>query len=275
MMEEMKMQRKDTRIASCMRENLSGLRATDQACAQILRGVRAQRRPVRRMPAVVAVALVLMLLAATATAAVTAWREYAMRAQQMEEETGAFAKWTLEDKKATVAQLAEAGLLDGDERAARLMGGEVTEEEGHALADEIVAQMLGRDADNFGVLELTERVFGGPFETWSYEDKAWWQSVTDAAGTSGDYFLYTLPREGELTYDEALTLAKETAIREFGLDAQALDGLDVTCDMIGFAFDEEMRVWRFTFGSPAYTGESGCLVWIHAGTRAIQRVENW
>ena len=274
MMREMKMERKDARIASCMRENLSGLCATDQACAQILRSVRAKRRPVR-MRAVAAVALALTLLAATATAAVTAWREYAMRAQRMEEETGAFAQWTLEDKKETVTQLAEAGLLDGDERAARLMGGEVTQEEGHALADAIVAQMLGRDADDFGVIELTQAVFGRPFALWSYEEKAWWQSVTDAAGSSGDAYRYTLPREGELTYDEALALAKETAIQTFGLDAQALDGLDVECDFIDFAFDEEMRVWRFTFGSAAYSGESGCLVWIHAGTREILRTENW
>ena len=282
MMEEMKREKKDSRIGHCMRENLSGLRATDEACAQIRgrvygketarNGVHSRRGQLRLA---VAFALALTLLAATATAAMTAWREYAMRAQQTEKAVGAFASWALEDKKETVAQLIEAGLLDGDERAAQLMDGKLTQEEGHALADAIVAEMLGRDADNFGVLELTERVFGGPFDAWSYQDKAWWQSVTDAAGTSGDYYRYTLPREGELTYDEALALAKETATQAFGLDAQTLDGLDVACDFIDFAFDEEMRVWRFTFGGAAYSGESGCLVWIHAGTHEIRRVENW
>ena len=283
---------KDGRIASSMRENLSGLHATDEACAQILRraygekrtkagvwartggeGI-ARRRPRLRMAAVLALAFV--LLAATATAAVTAWREYAMRAQQMEERTGAFTHWTLENKKETVAQLAEAGLLEGDERAERLLSGDVDEEEGHALADAIVAEVLGgRRADDVGVLELTAAVFGGPFEAWSYEDKAWWQSVTDAAGTSGDYFRYTLPREGELTYDEALALAKEAAADELGLSAQELDEMDVTCDFISFAFDEEMRVWRFTFGNGAGTGKSGFLVWLHAGTGEIRRMENW
>ena len=227
------------------------------------------------MPAAVAMALVLALLAATATAAVFTWREYAMRAQTMEEKTGAFAKWTLEDKKETVAQLAEAGLLGGDERAAKLLSGEIDGDEGHALADAIVAQMLGRDADNFGVIELTETVFGGPFDSWSYEDKAWWQSVTDAAGSSGDAFRYTLPREGELSYAEALALARETALREFGLDARALDGLDVTCDMIDFAFDEQMRVWRFTFGNPQMSGKPGFFVWLHAGTGEIRKTERW
>ena len=282
MMEEMKMERKDSRIADCMRENLSGLRATGELCEQIRSrttrregtkaGARWGRRPVRLA---VAFALALTLLAATATAAVTAWREYARRAQRMEEETGAFASWALEEKKETVMRLAEAGLLEGDERAERLLGGEATEEEGHALADAIVAQMLGRDADDFGVIELTQAVFGKPFERWSYEDKAWWQSVTDAAGTSGDAYRYTLPREGELTYDEALALARETAMAAFGLSAEAVGALDVACDFIDFPFDEEMRVWRFTFGGAAASGETGCLVWLHAGTGEIRRTENW
>ena len=283
---------KDDRIARCMRENLSGLRASDEACAQILHraygekrtktGVRARkgaegvarRRPSLRMAG--ALAFALMLLAATATAAVTAWREYAMQAQRMEEETGAFTRWTLEDKKATVTQLIDAGLLEGDERAERLMSGDVDENEGHALADAIVAEVLGgRRADDVGVIELTERVFGGPFESWSYQDKAWWQSVTDAAGTSGDAYRYTLPREGELTYDEALAMAKAAAEDELGFSARELDAMDVTCDFIGFAFDEEMRVWRFTFGNAAGSGKSGFLVWLHAGTGEIRRVENW
>ena len=292
MMSEVTTDMKDGRIARSMRENLSGLHATDEACAQILRraygekrakagvwartdgtGV-ARRRPSFRMAA--ALALAFVLLAATATAAVTAWREYAMRAQQMEERTGSFAHWTLEDKKETVAQLAEAGLLEGDERAERLLNGDVDEKEGHALADAIVAEVLGgRRADDVGVLELTAAVFGGPFESWSYEDKAWWQSVTDAAGTSGDYFRYTLPREGELTYDEALALAKQTAQSEFALSARELDEMDVTCDFIGFAFDEQMRVWRFTFGHAAGTGKPGFLVWLHAGTGEIRNVESW
>ena len=292
MMSEVTIDMKDGRIARSMRENLSGLHATDEACAQILRraygekrtkagvwartggeGI-ARRRPRLRMAA--ALALVFVLLAATATAAVTAWREYAMRAQQMEEKTGAFARWTLEDKKETVAQLAESGLLEGDERAERLLSGDVDEEEGHALADVIVAEVIGgRRADDVGVLELTAAVFGGPFDAWSYEDKAWWQSVTDAAGTSGDYFRYTLPREGELTYDEALALAKEAAASELGLSAQELDEMDVTCDFIDFAFDEEMRVWRFTFGNDAGTGKPGFLVWLHASTGEVRRVEKW
>ena len=139
---------KDERIARCMRENLSGLLATDEMCAQIRGRVygrkaakgRSGYRPLR---IAAAFALALTLLAATATAAVTAWRAYAMRAQQMEEKTGAFASWTLADKLETVKQLAEAGLLDGDERAARLMDGDATDAEAHALADEIVAQTLG------------------------------------------------------------------------------------------------------------------------------------
>ena len=268
--------RKRGDIANCMRENLSGLRATDEACARILGRAYAGRRQRMRMPAAVAMALVLVLLAATATAAVLTWREYAMRAQTMEEETGAFMKWTLEDKKETVAQLADAGLLDGDERAARLLSGEIDEDEGHALADAIVAETLGgRRPDDVGVMELTEAVFGGPFDAWSYEDKAWWQSVTDAAGKSGDYFRYTLPREGELTYDEALALAKETAMGEYGLSAQEMDAMDVACDFIGFDFDEDMRVWRFTFGNTAGSGERGFLVALHAGTGEIKSVENW
>ena len=276
------MERKDARIAGSMRENLSGLRATGEMCARIRsrttmkEGARAGSRWGNR-PARVAVAfaLALTLLAATATAAVTAWREYALRAQRTEEGSGAFADWPLEEKKETVAQLAEAGLLEGDERAERLLSGEATEEEGHALADAIVAQILGRDADDFGVIELTQAVFGKPFELWSYEDKAWWQSVTDAAGTSGDAYRYTLPREGEMTYDEALALAKETAIGAFGLSAEAIDALDVACDFIDFPFDEEMRVWRFTFGNAAVSGETGYLVWLHAGTGEIRRTENW
>ena len=269
------MEKREGRIAACMRENLSGLRATDEACAAIRRRAYAAKRQRARIPAAAAIALAVTLLAATATAAVLTWREYAMQAQQMEEKTGAFARWSLEDKKATVAQLADAGLLTGDERAERLLGGEVSEEEGHALADAIVAEVLGgRRPDDVGVLELTAAVFGGPFDAWSYEDKAWWQSVTDAAGSSGDYFRYTLPREGELSYDEALALAKETAAREFGLDAAELDGLDVTCDLIGFDFDEEMRVWRFGFGTEAGRSEKGYLVWLHAGTGEINRIED-
>ena len=275
------MDRSAARIADSLRENLSGLRATDEACMEIrarTTGRQAARpmRSVRPVRVALAFALALTLLAATAVAAVTAWREFAMRAQRMEEETGPFASWTIEDKKATVAQLAEAGLLDGDERAQRLLHGEIAQDEAHALADAIVAQTLGgRRTDDVGVLELTQAVFGGPFEAWGYEDKAWWQSVTDAAGSSGDYFRYTLPREGELGYDEALALARETAMREFGLDAEALDALDVACDFIGFDFDEEMRVWRFTFGNAAGTGKGGFLVWLRADTGEIRNVESW
>lgn len=184
---------------------------------KVLRQTRGEEKMKNKISVGLVVAIVLVLAAVTALAAITL-NAYYEKALQKEMENGLIRDWETVDKVALVDWMAAAGIELDTRKVAALHQENLPEEEKDELAMEIIQGYYpARD----GILSVKDIIAKekGPVEFWSLEDKAWYsrlekkyETPENKAGTQN-----LLPREGEITEEQAIEIAHEYFMKEFGL----------------------------------------------------------
>lgn len=234
-----------------------------------------EERPVKKKLSVsLALAILLVILTCFAALALSVWREEAEQLVQMQSDNGYFDEWNLESKLKLLSMMEKNGVEMDAELLAVVQDNAASEKDRLNAADAIIAGRYGINGrtDTVTVVGILETEFGAEFWDWPIEDMAWFSQLElQCKNASPDAEVFTLPKEGELTQEEALKKAKAALkdMRNIDIDAAPYEKLQVqyvVYPYMGPPMDQPE--WRFTWlyadGSDetVHLSPSGEINWI-------------
>ena len=247
------------RIVRAVDARLSGLTG-DPWMAQHVLARAEEELPNRRKKRAVAliVAAVLALAGMGALAASLLWREQAASMKQVEQTEGDYAGWAIEDKAALVRALVDSGYLAQGGETERLFDEGTPEAERHAIADALLLALTGQtEVAEISVDIITYAVMGAE-DTWTPEERAWWQQVTrqfDGDDGADDTFL--VPDGSVISEAQAVAAARTAILSAQGLEDGALDAAQPVADLYVTQQQPDRPRWNVQFkffreGSDSY-----------------------
>lgn len=207
----------------------------------------------------IAVLLLAILLSFSALAAVLIWKDYVGQVIQKEQQTGQFAQWEIEEKVAFIEALCNMGYISADDKNTTLLREHITEEEKHKFADEIVLSFLEQSpyiqqyetSFNHHIDSVTSTLLTfaimGPTETWSAEERAWWQKLTDPYVSSSNDMVWVNPEQHEIKETDAIQIAKSALLTIMHIPKEELAHAQAIANMYVTEERPNYRRWLVTF----------------------------
>ena len=220
----------DNRIRRVMDASLPGLEHDPWFEERVLQRIRqTEERPIkarRKLSIGLVIVLGLMLMTATAVAATVLYRYYAQNIA-VEAAHGYYQEWPLKEKIAMVDRMLEEGIVVDTAQAGQLHGGNLTDEEKEAIADEIVIGYYGEGHDSaLSAANIMEHDMG-QINTWSLEDQAWFSEQQLKSGhVQATYEFHKMPGENDMPADEAIAHARDLLTEVFDIDIEELKTWD-------------------------------------------------
>ena len=171
---------------------------------------------------ILAIILVILLTGTALALTVGGWGhiEQAMDIAT-EYEPGEYGAWSLDAKIRLIDAMREDGMEIADADWQSLHGAALTEQEKHALADQILTGYYGEEEYlYYYTIAVTE--WGEP-QTWDLKQRHWFFKTLREKGLYGDdSWIDLLPEEGDLTQQEAEAIAKRAVAEAFGLSGEEM-----------------------------------------------------
>lgn len=130
--------------------------------------------------------IVLVLAAVTALAAALLWEQQVVPMKEIEQAEGDYVNWSISQKQALIRALIDSGNIEETAETARLFDDSTGETEKQAIANQLVLTLTGQtDVKEINVDIITYAIMGST-DTWTLEQRVWWQQVTNQFRNSGD-----------------------------------------------------------------------------------------
>lgn len=181
------------------------------------------RKPARKMPLAVAIAMVLMLIGAVAFAAMSFLGviEHLHSIEEKEQEM-AISEWSFEHKMEVVDLLVSSGTVFNEEMLMQVYSDELSEEEKSTLIDDMLMERFQNDYWSVTTLGILFHEKGYP-QYWTHEERVWYN---DLIGLSLDELhdsRYVLPTENDMSEEEALEIAYQYFLDNYDLTPDDFD----------------------------------------------------
>lgn len=227
---------------------LSGLQVDRQRMNAILSKARGGEKVKRRLPVLLAAALVALSIALTAAAATLMWEQYVLDMKQKEKNQGDYVNWQARDKAALVKNLSEMGYIEKTKRVARLLDPDTPEAEKGALADQIMLELTGqKDVRDIHSNVITYALLG-PEDTWTSAQRVWWtNAINSVRDTSQDPDQLVLPLGHEIPEAQAIEIARAAIIRAYEMAPDALDQARPVANLYITKARPDYRRWNIQF----------------------------
>lgn len=199
--------------------------------------------------------MAVMLLGAIALAATLLWQDAGEKVAPMESENGYYDTWNTEAKIKLIKALYNLGELKDNPDAERVLNStDMPDAEKNALCDKIMCAYVNGSPDTVTLLSILEKLHGD-MNTWSMEDKVWYNNLLNANNMlSAEDTNYVLPETGEFTQEQAVDAAKSFLISK---GAENLDKAQIEATMYEESDDQfygetqvskkGRRVWSVVF----------------------------
>lgn len=199
--------------------------------------------------------MAVMLLGVIALAATLLWQDAGEKVAPMESENGYYDTWNTEAKIKLIKALYDLGELKDNPDAERVLNStDMPDAEKNALCDKIMCAYVNGSPDTVTLLSILEKLHGD-MNTWSMEDKVWYNNLLNANNMlSAEDTNYVLPETGEFTQGQAVDAAKSFLISK---GAENLDKAQIEATMYEESDDQfygetqvskkGRRVWSVVF----------------------------
>ncbi len=199
--------------------------------------------------------MAVMLLGVIALAATLLWQDAGEKVAPMESENGYYDTWNTEAKIKLIKALYDLGELKDNPDAERVLNStDMPDAEKNALCDKIMCAYVNGSPDTVTLLSILEKLHGD-MNTWSMEDKVWYNNLLNANNMlSAEDTNYVLPETGEFTQEQAVDAAKSFLISK---GAENLDKAQIEATMYEESDDQfygetqvskkGRRVWSVVF----------------------------
>ena len=106
--------------------------------------------------------------------------------KEIEQAEGDYVNWSISQKQALIRALIDSGNIEETAETARLFDDSTGETEKQAIANQLVLTLTGQtDVKEINVDIITYAIMGST-DTWTLEQRVWWQQVTNQFRNSGD-----------------------------------------------------------------------------------------
>ena len=233
---------------------LSGVDQLPSLRADIMRKARGEVKVKKKLSIGLAIALVLMLVAAVAVASVVL-REYYEKAFETQNEEGYYQQWPLDDKIELIDRMATENFAIDRDQVAMLHDDNLSLDEKTSLADSIVSAYYGEGHDgSLSVVDMMEKDMG-QMADWSLEDKAWVSEQEQHADTANSEEIHKLPQDGDITQEQAVTLAKKILCEQYDVSEEEVETYHITIDFMQLTDDTSAatsneNVYQVAFYTP-------------------------
>ena len=141
--------------------------------------------------------MAVMLLGVIALAATLLWQDAGEKVAPMESENGYYDTWNTEAKIKLIKALYDLGELKDNPDAERVLNStDMPDAEKNALCDKIMCAYVNGSPDTVTLLSILEKLHGD-MNTWSMEDKVWYNNLLNANYMlSAEDTNYVLPETG-------------------------------------------------------------------------------
>lgn len=183
------------------------------------------RKPARKMPLAVAIALILMLIGAVAFAAMSFLGVFEQIYQISEEEqVDEINDWTFEHKMELLNLLVENGTIFDDEMLMQVYDDELNDEEKGDIIVEMLKKRFTPDDDYWAItaLDLLFSEKGLPRQ-WTHEERVWYHDLIGYPSEEADYWHYVLPTESDMPEEEAIEIAYQYFYDNYDLTRDHFD----------------------------------------------------
>ena len=199
--------------------------------------------------------MAVMLLGVIALAATLLWQDAGEKVAPMESENGYYDTRNTEAKIKLIKALYDLGELKDNPDAERVLNStDMPDAEKNALCDKIMCAYVNGSPDTVTLLSILEKLHGD-MNTWSMEDKVWYNNLLNANNMlSAEDTNYVLPETGEFTQEQAVDAAKSFLISK---GAENLDKAQIEATMYEESDDQfygetqvskkGRRVWSVVF----------------------------
>lgn len=133
----------------------------------------------KRLSLGLVLAIALILITVTAFAASLLWENYAAEVKTIEHEQGDYQKWPLEEKISLAQNLVDMGHIQESEKTTKLFDDATPEGDKQMIVDDLMLELTDMDDVSEINFDMITYAIMGFFETWTPEQRVWWQGITD------------------------------------------------------------------------------------------------
>ncbi len=238
----------DNELRRVMDACLPGLEQRPNFDRDVLRQVRGEVKVKKKLSVGFVLIIVLMLAAVTALAAALLWEQQVVPMKEIEQTEGDYASWPIEQKQALIRALIDSGNLAESAETAQLFEDSTDEAMKHSLADQLLLTLTGQtDVQEISIDIITYAILG-PSDTWTPEQRVWWQQVTDQVYGSKDAVdTLVISKEDDISEGDAIAIAKEAILAAYALQSDALDNALSVADLYVTEQRPDYRRWNVQF----------------------------
>ena len=216
---------RDKRVKQVIDTGLSSLRMSEQEMTLLTLSAQGGKKVKKKLSMAFIMAMVLVTIAVTALAVVTI-RELGKQVALNQKEKGYFGNWSPEQKTKLIRELVELKYLEATEDVNTLLTEEVNEAETGALADKVMSTYTGQEAKFLEFLGIMQTAMG-PFDQWSYEEKAWYSQLMRDVGLEGEDVTFFVEPTGKISKEQAVAIARREVAAGYGVPESQLDRYEV------------------------------------------------
>lgn len=214
----------ENRIRSALDARLSGVVEKPGSLERVLRQARGERIVKKKLSVGLVLTIVLVLVTLTALAVALLWEQQVVPMKEIEQTQGDYVNWPISQKQVLIRALIDSGNIVESSETAKLFDDSTDEAARHAIADQVVLTLTGHtDVNEISVDIITYAIMGST-DTWTPEQRVWWQQVTNQFYSSvGNPDTLVTPNGKEPSEAEAIAIAKAAILSAYELSSDALD----------------------------------------------------
>lgn len=237
----------DNPIRRVMDSCLPGLENRPDFDWEVLRKVRGEEKVKKKLSIGLVLLIVLMLAAVTALATALLWQQQVIPMKEIEQAEGDYMDWPVSQKKALIQALIASGHIKESAETALLFDDATNESEMHAIADQLVLKLTGQTDVKEITVDIITYAIMGPSDTWTPEQRVWWQQVTKRFYGDINPDTLILPTEDVLSEKEAVAIAKQAVMEAWNDSEEVLENALVVADLYVTEQRPNYRRWSIQF----------------------------
>jgi len=227
----------------------SGVQPNPYLAQRVLAAARDEGVPVvkKKLSLGLVFILILLLTGTVALAATLLWQDYVPQMKQTEHEMGDYVEWPATRRIQLAKDIVAMGYLDESEDTLILSSETATEQDKAAAADRLMLKLTGlEDVKEIHSTLITYAIMGHE-DTWTPEQRVWWNGIETMYGDDGATDTLIVPTEDVLSEEDAIAIARAALREAYGFDDAYMSSLHPVANLYTTDERPDYKRWDIQF----------------------------
>lgn len=245
------------KVQKALHQDAAFLRPDPYLAQRVLKAADRKSRAILKKRGALVIVIVLLLSGIVAVAATLLWREYVPQIKQSEHALGDYAQWPASRRIQLAKDIFVMGYLEASDDTRILSGTAFTEQDKAAAADRLMLKLTGQeDVKEIHSTLITYAIMGNE-DTWTPEQRVWWNGIMAIYADSGAPDTLLVPTEENLSEEAAIDIGRAAIQDAYGFDDAYMADLHPVANLYATEQRPDYRRWDIQFrkyreGSDSY-----------------------